>query len=259
MSTKRYDPARDTGLKLVHRPDEIDPYDDEPTALRAVASCGHVVAPESMTAWCRNLLDQGRQFSCPVGGCGKVWPYEEVRKLGLLTPDETLYFELALTKLSCQEQQFKSCPGCKILIQREDPCNLSVNCKICSSKKKKNYEFCWQCLQEWVGPRPRSDHCDNDSCLKGVIQILTDCPNISLVRDVTNCPSVRACPICGTLVEHNKRGCKNVKCPNCKKEFCFVCLKLTSECLELKPHSHFNMCANGVAPRQTCLPCWNSK
>ncbi|CAB1421413.1 unnamed protein product [Pleuronectes platessa] len=72
------------------------------------------------------------------------------------------------------------------------------------------------------------------------------------VQGVDKCPSIRACPTCGQRVEHDRTGCKNIICPRCQVEFCFVCLKLTSECL--KTSSYFKPCKDGVAPRQTSIP-----
>lgn len=89
QNEKRYDP-RDTTLKFVKRPDDLDPYrknwlihalhyitnsapeaewvlfvllfskapEEGDLSLRAEMSCGHAVTPESLTAWCRSLLDQ---------------------------------------------------------------------------------------------------------------------------------------------------------------------------------------------------------
>ncbi len=115
--------------------------------------------------------------------------------------------------------------------------------------------FCWQCLKEWKGPVPRSDCCENEGCMNPLV-ILRKCEDIKFVsvRGVTGCPSIRACPTCGLLVEHNKTKCKNTVCSDCKVEFCFVCLKLTKECQKINPYSYFTVCSTGVAPRQTSIP-----
>lgn len=103
-------------------------------------------------------------------------------------------------------------------------------------------------LKQLKGPGPHSDQ---------RLHLLQNCPTVTLpqVHGVTACPSMRACPTCGTLLEHDKTACKNLFCPRCKKEFCFVCLKLKSECM--KTSSPYKACSAGVAPRQTSIPTWS--
>lgn len=140
---------------------------------------------------------------------------------------------------------------------RNDPNDLSVECTLCTARRKKTFLFCWQCLRKWKGPYPRSDCCENYGC-NNLLETLKNCPDIVFdnVTGVTGCPSIRACPTCGLLVEHDKTKCKNITCLRCKLEFCFVCLKLTNDCQVLKSQSHFSFCYSGVAPRQTSIPVW---
>ncbi|XP_039996360.1 probable E3 ubiquitin-protein ligase ARI8 [Xiphias gladius] len=144
------------------------------------------------------------------------------------------------------------CPGCRSSMVRKVESNLNVRCPVCTRNKGKTYEFCWQCLREWKGPAPRSDRCQNEGCFNDTVKLLNACPDIIFesVKGVSGCPSIRACPTCGLLVEHNKKKCKNIICPQCMVEFCFVCLKLTEKC-----QSYFS-CSSGVAPRQTSIPVW---
>uniref|UniRef100_A0A4W5NLI4 Uncharacterized protein n=1 Tax=Hucho hucho TaxID=62062 RepID=A0A4W5NLI4_9TELE len=100
---KRYDPG-DTTLKFVKRPDDIT-GDDYPEILKAEMSCGHSVTPESLTEWCRMLLNQKKfKFTCPATDkngeeCGVEWLYQEVRKKALLTSEEIHEFEETLAYL----------------------------------------------------------------------------------------------------------------------------------------------------------------
>ncbi|KAM4564619.1 E3 ubiquitin-protein ligase RNF19A-like isoform 2-T2 [Fundulus diaphanus] len=257
---KKFDP-RDKTLKFVDRGDDLDPVSSDFSSLRAEMSCGHAVTPDSLTQWCRSLLDQGDYvFRCPAvlegtKQCNKVWSYREVRRLADLSVDEMEYFEQAMANLSVSKYcEVQSCPECKTMVERKDLSNLCVKCVICTADQKKTYMFCWQCHRAWKGPGPRSDRCDNDGCINRDLQLLHTCKNISLpeVEGVTSCPSVRACPVCGMKVEHNQMYCKNVTCPRCRTTFCFVCLKLKSECC--KTSSPYKVCPSGVAPRQTCIP-----
>lgn len=135
--------------------------------------------------------------------------------------------------------EIQPCPQCRTSVERKDLSNLCVRCTICKADQKKTYQFCWQCLKEWKGPAPRSDRCDNDGCMNRDLQLLQTCRTVSLpaVQGVTNCPSVRACPTCGMKVEHSQEFCKNIKCPRCHKEFCFVCLKLRVNVQRLVHHT----------------------
>ncbi|XP_042258074.1 probable E3 ubiquitin-protein ligase RNF144A-A [Thunnus maccoyii] len=152
-----------------------------------------------------------------------------------------------------------ACPQCKTTVERKDLSNLCVKCTICTADQKKTYQFCWQCQKQWKGPGPRSDRCNNNGCINLDLELLKNCKMIALpqVKGVNACPSIRACPTCGQTVEHDKTGCKNVICPRCKVEFCFVCLKLKRICHPTG--SPYKICPGGVAPRQTFIPVWHKK
>ncbi|XP_026208886.1 ankyrin repeat and IBR domain-containing protein 1-like [Anabas testudineus] len=246
---KCYDP-QDTTLTFVDREDELDFLCEGFSSPRALMSCGHAVTPTSLTNWCLRLLDEGEStFVCGQTGCNVEWPYEEVCKMALLTHKEKRHFEKTMA-FNAARGYTKSCPGCTSSVVRTNQSDLRVHCTVCSANKGRSYDFCWQCLREWKGPAPRSDHCDNDGCTNESLKTLTTCPEITFKsrENATRCPSIRACPTCGILLQHDNTMCKNVRCPRCKMEFCFVCLKLTC----------FSWCSC-VAPRQTSIPVWQKK
>uniref|UniRef100_A0A3B3U578 Probable protein ariadne-2 n=1 Tax=Poecilia latipinna TaxID=48699 RepID=A0A3B3U578_9TELE len=184
---------------------------------RARMSCGHVVTPMSLTKWCQQLLKQGKsRFVCGQSGCNAEWPYQEVCKMALLTPEERKNFETTMA--------LNACPGCMTPVTRGSSSNLYVCCHVCSAKTGRSFGFCWQCLREWKGRQPRSDRCKNDNCHNSALKTLRECPEIKIDK-VKGCPSVRACPTCGSLIQHTGIGCKTVICPRCKMSFCFGCLK----------------------------------
>ncbi|XP_048014178.1 E3 ubiquitin-protein ligase RNF19A-like, partial [Megalobrama amblycephala] len=223
-----------------------DPFDDDPSVLRAVLSCGHVTSADTLTDCCKAQLDKGQTyFECPL--CQEQWPYDEVRKLAKLIPSEKLEFEERLWENATADT--KTCPGCGTYSKRTDASNLCVQCNVCTVRKGRVYEFCWQCEREWKGRRPRADRCDNNNCTQSEQDILRNCPMITL-KNVENvqCPSFRACTNCQVLIEHTGEGCKIMTCKNCEQEFCFICLKSANNCLSTK--THFKVCINGVAPRQ---------
>ncbi|AWO97489.1 putative E3 ubiquitin-protein ligase ARI5 [Scophthalmus maximus] len=264
---KKYDPL-DTTMKLVDRSDDLDPVSSEDGGggLRAEMSCGHAITPKSLTGWCRSKLDEGNyEFRCPalVEGteqCNKPWTYQEVRRLADLSIKEMRHFEDTMARLAAADHgEIQSCPQCNTNMERKNPANLCVLCTICTADRKKNFLFCWQCQRQWKGRSPRLDRCDNDGCANKDLQVLQRCKTMSLpdVEGVTSCPSVRCCPTCGMRVEHNQQFCKNIACPRCHVEFCFVCLRVKRECCQTS--SPYKICATGVAPRQTSIAIWKRK
>ncbi|XP_074518259.1 E3 ubiquitin-protein ligase ARIH2-like [Halichoeres trimaculatus] len=251
---KCYNP-KDATLTFVEGDDDMDFECIGYKSLRAKMSCGHTVTPPSLMKWCQRLLDQGAtRFLCGV--CDAEWPHEEVFKMALMTPEEIAHFDRTMSKRAVA----KSCPGCKSFTVRKNPKDLRVLCSVCTANKGKSYEFCWQCLKEWKRPSPYPDRCAEDGCTRQQLEILRTCEEIKLheVKKATSCPSTRACPTCGFLIVHSSKGCKNVTCSRCKVQFCFVCLRLSQECVKLMTGS-YPLCFGGVAPRQTTIPVWKQK
>lgn len=261
---KSFDPL-DRTLTLVNAKDDLDPFSNEDGVLNARLSCGHVVSAESLTESCRVQLEEGKyKFKCTAteGGrlCNRTLSYREVRRLAALTVEEMQYFEETIARLAAADySDIQKCPKCKTDIERRDMSNLCVVCSVCSATRGEPYLFCWQCLKSWKGPAPRSDRCARSNCDNYELRLLQTCALIGLpqVRGAESVPSIRACPTCGQRVEHDRTGCKNVICPRCQVEFCFVCLKLTPVCLQTS--SYFIPCSAGVARRQTSIPVWRRK
>ncbi|XP_026208891.1 probable E3 ubiquitin-protein ligase RNF144A [Anabas testudineus] len=259
LKEKSYDP-NESSLTFVDREDASDFSCEGSTSLRALMSCGHVVTPTSLKNCCRRLLNQGKsRFVCGQSGCNAEWSYEEVCKMALLTPEEMQLFEKTMTSNAARSFPTKLCPKCKCTVMRRSQSNLRVCCTVCPANKGRTFKFCWQCLKKWRGLAPRSDRCANYGCTNQSVNILRHCPDATFesVEGVTGCPSMRACPTCGMLLQHDNTQCKNVVCPQCRKEFCFVCLKLTKKCLITS--EEYMPCSRGVAPRQTSIPVWRKK
>lgn len=131
MSTRKfYSMWNSFSLKLTTKTDDIA-YDND-DIYRAVLSCGHACDPNSLTNWCRSILDDGTcTFTCPALSstqkpCNAQWPYHEVRLLGLLTPDECVYFENKLVHNFLQLNinsnnhlfDYRQCPKCECNLER---------------------------------------------------------------------------------------------------------------------------------------------
>ena len=250
--------------------DEPDPFSD-PEALcdpktpkRVKMKCGHVADSNSLGEYCRSLFHQNIfKFTCPAivdsktnEQCGKEWDYTDVRLAALLTDEEMRYIESKMSEYAASQYcDIKDCPGCQSFTERRDLNNLRVHCPICTKKKGREYDFCWQCLREWTGPTTSSVKCGSELCIHPDIPSIRDAPNVQVCGKTV--PNRRACPTCGKVVEHPTEACKNVFCPRCKKEFCFLCLELTIDCLKSAPGSWYKACAKPVAPKQTVIPVWS--
>ncbi|CAM5118517.1 unnamed protein product [Eretmochelys imbricata] len=148
----------------------------------------------------------------------------------------------------------KRCPNCKSFVERRDLKNLRVVCILCRSLKEEVFEFCWQCLKPWKGAGAPSERCENEGCKNQSLEVLANCKLKDLPgSEIKICPSVRACPTCGRLIEHMEK-CKYIVCPQCQVEFCFACLEIARNCQASKGGAYFKYCAKPLAPKQTQIP-----
>lgn len=221
----------DDDVELSDAPDMIT-WDDDPENKRAKMPCGHAITPESLTIYCRSLLDAGRsRFLCPYISqdtpsvyCGKEWDYIVVRRLAVLTDAEKKEFETKISKNHLfKAMGIQECPNCKSFVERINKKDVRLTCSFCQKKLHEDFQFCWHCLHEWVD-RSSTTKCGNVDCAgeDKRLKILRDCSK-KVIVGVAGCPSLRACISCGMLIEHVK-ACKHMTC-RCGKKFCFICLK----------------------------------
>ena len=170
-------------------PDAILGMSEPGDQPRIIMSCGHAVDPDSLTAWCRSLLDDEKfEFYCPalVDGterCEKVWEYSEVRIVALLNEAEQQYFETKMSEFAAlQYCDMKECPGCRSFVERRDCTNLRVRCSVCTNKNGKDFDFCWNCDNEWTGPRTSAVKCGKPDCVHPEFPAVRDAPLVTLVN-----------------------------------------------------------------------------
>ena len=216
--------ALDNLVPLTDEPDMIT-WDDDAEGKRAKMPCGHAISPDSLTAYCRSLLTAGKfQFFCPyVGGdsrCNKEWTYIEVHRFGVLNKEEQKTFETKITENYLRKAiGIQECPGCLSLCERMNKKDKRLICRICTKDEDQRFEFCWMCLHEWK--TSGTENCGNEEC-NGEdprLRTLRDAPKKKVIG-----VSTRACPTCGTLIDHTE-ACKHMVCP-CGTNFCFICLKV---------------------------------
>lgn len=215
-----------------------------------VMPCGHSISPDALLDYCWSELEQRKsEIHCPL--CSTEWPIDVICKYGCPGEAEKSQLEIGLSKNFClADPNILECPSCTSFCERRDHTRLCVQCSICIKKKGKSYHFCWQCLQEWKNS-PSSDKCGNSICGAGeVLKQLRKAPMVKPKYINVECPSIRACINCGTLITLAS-GCKHMQCKCCQQEFCFVCLrpKLTGSwaC------GQYNTSCT-AAPRQTRIP-----
>ncbi len=217
--------------------------------------CGHSMSPDGLMDYCWNEISSCKpeircpEIRCPL--CNQEWPIEVISKYGCATDTEIHQLENGLSRNFClSDPNILECPICTSFCERRDTTNLCVQCIVCTKKKGKYCYFCWECLGEWKN-NLGADTCGNATCGDPVLlRQLATAPMITPLGLNVQCPKIRACPNCGTLIDHTS-GCKHMTCTNCNQSFCFVCLRMksngSSSC-----GSYSTPCA--PAPRQTRIP-----
>jgi len=102
--------------------------------------------------------------------------------------------------------------------------------------------FCWGCGVEW-----EEGHVCDSSFKQDMCNILAMADK-KTIGEQENIPSIRCCPHCQMLITHTQ-ACKHMDCRNCKKAFCFVCLKPRLDS-GWQCGSYSSRCPDGVAPVQ---------
>lgn len=213
------------------------------------------VAVDTIRRACDAALDEGKyQFSCP--SCDLELTFDVVRHiLSSVMSDQDLTAMLdRMNKnfLNKSDTNIRSCQVCGVNWKRDYTKSWPghqnrIVCNTCSRNKGKTVEYCWVCGREWGR---YSDKCGHPDCTweQDQITMLKNC-GTKTIGSVKDCPIIRACPRCGTLI-HHKDGCKHMTC-KCGCKFCFVCLKKKENIIwECEPYD--NNCP--TAPRQSALP-----
>merc|ERR1719242_1778421 len=102
--------------------------------------------------------------------------------------------------------------------------------------------FCFGCGAHW-----EEGHVCDSTFKQDLCDILT-MADTKTIGEQTDVPSIRACPNFCQLITHTQ-ACKHMDCRNCKKSFCFVCLKPRLDS-GWQCGSYSSKCPGGVQPAQ---------
>ncbi|XP_052084224.1 uncharacterized protein LOC127721492 isoform X2 [Mytilus californianus] len=242
----------DPDVELSPEPDIIT-FEDDPGAQRARMPCGHAIGAESLTEYCRSVLLSGKlEFRCPHMNpepCDELWEFSIVKKCAALTAEEQREFE---TKLSMNYLSnfigMQQCLQCQSFCARVNEETVRTLCLVCTKKGNSAVEFCWSCRRTWQ--TSISTDCGNFNCPSEDPRkkILRECKEKEISG--INCPTIRACPKCGLMIEHID-GCKQMQC-TCKQKFCFLCLQMANNQGAYICGSTYNKCEK--APAQVEIP-----
>ena len=214
--------------------------------------CNHSLCPSCIMtyAWTEVGSQKKTEICCLL--CKNEWPLHIIQDYGNVPTEEMELLQEYLSKnFIASDPTISECPGCRNYCVRKDESTNRVYCRICC-KLGKTHTYCWQCLKPWNNSDSKIQ-CGNGGCnTASLLHILRDAPlkHLCFLPRNMKVPSIRACPECGSFIEH-KRGCKHMTCKDCKTKFCFVCLRKKED--DSGWHcSNTSVCP--VAPVQEKLP-----
>ena len=168
--------------------------------------CGHALSPDGLTGHIKSELGKKRdEVRCPVKGCERVWPLGVLKTYSCATQVETWFMEMKLSDNACKKSSsIVNCPQCESLCTPNNPSRVDVECVACRAKGK-TVIFCYKCLHMCTWEKHTSKYvCKYRDCIsnggKDVLKILKETPEKKVIG--VSCPSIRACPSCGMLIEH---------------------------------------------------------
>ena len=215
------------------------------TTFLPPCGCETAYCSQCLVDSCSSMVDHIRSIlACPNSDCKQEWDPLEIRRRAKFNDSQFNEFckTLAITLVN-RDPYISDCPGCGRYYERKDQAKSSVYCIMCA-KEGRPARYCIQCNLTWK-TSSSSTNCGNPNCNSTSVLSLLPLAKPKQISWINNCPSIRLCTSCGTVIEHEEK-CKEIKCIACGKIFCFVCLidwrsgHLSDQC---KP-----------APTQTTVP-----
>lgn len=155
--------------------------------------------------------------------CKKEWKFHDTAMKAQMSKDEELFWSIKISLNAVGDE----CPKCGYYCQRIAVNSDRVICVNCTNAGI-SYEYCWKCKSQWS---------DRHNCKEKIQQMLLNCKRKTMpYSNVENVPSLRVCPSCGNLIEHQDM-CKEIKCSKCEESFCFICLTMCQNGLKCSSYN----------------------
>lgn len=196
-------------------------------------SCGHSVECMNLFSYFyHSVLHDKFEIRCPAllsddprHVCNKRWTYDELRRMCLLSPQDTDFFEMALNVNRINfEGNIKPCPKCKNYVRKNDH-SPWVFCQSCNIIDPNNSYYCFECGLERPEKLKKGQStfiCSGEQCSLGD-ELKFEIPKKKICGVMTN--TYKRCPNCKIWIEHSGTSyCKILTCA-CKHRFCFLCGK----------------------------------
>jgi hypothetical protein len=173
--------------------------------------CSHSYCINCLKSYLKNLINEGRvlDIKCPTPKCGTGIDYYQIKNF---LDEETFskYEEFNFLMTLKSDPSVRWCPnpkGCGNAMCREQ--GNTNNKAVCD---KCNFEFCFECCEEW-----HSGTCEEYQQWK-IENKKTDIK----FSEWTKNNNTKKCPKCKIIIQKND-GCNHMTCTHCNYQFCWLC------------------------------------
>lgn len=222
----------EAGIALTQEPCILT-YTPTRTTYRGIMSCGHSIDPNNLYSYLFHEVINGEwQIKCPFVSkvnphdrCGKLWGYEELRKMAMLNNHEKDFFEIHMSRNHIDSlKDVQECEKCSYYVKKLG-FTKRIICQSCLADGKPPEVTCFNCKKEWKNIR--KNKCDNELCEAKLKCFIQEMPKKLIIGNLVD--QIQECPNCETLIEHiGTEYCRIIRCP-CKHKFCFICRKFGKE------------------------------
>lgn len=173
--------------------------------------CSHRICWNCLERHCRTQIsDRVYRIECPALRCGETLPYNYIVRC---LDDNELYvhkLDLLITNAALEDElqpTTRRCPRCRTI------CDLDgkrFHCSPCFAN------YCSSCNEE--------EHENDDDCaLRQITEAVAD-------------DDFKRCPKCHIFLSKFD-GCDCVRCPHCKRKFCWNCLMIFKRMESVEEHN----------------------